>query len=63
LITSVRYAAAYAYSPRGQSEISVNSRKIRDLVKSADPGALKSVSKRVLELTQRGFFLGFLHRM
>jgi hypothetical protein len=59
LITSVRYAAAYAYSPRGQSQISVNSRKIRDLVKSADPGALKSIAKRVLELTQNGFFPGF----
>jgi hypothetical protein len=63
LITSVRYAAAYAYSPRGQSQISVNSRKIRDLVKSADPGALKSIAKRVLELTQNGFFLGFSDRM
>jgi hypothetical protein len=63
LITSVRCAAAYAYSPRGQSEISVNARKIRDLVKSADPGALKSVSKRVLELTQSGFLLVFSDRM
>jgi hypothetical protein len=56
---SVRYAAAYAYSPRGQSEISVNSRKIRDLVKSADPAALESVSKRVLEMVDGGLFPGF----
>ena len=56
---SVRYAAAYAYSPRGQSEISVKSRKIRDLVKSADPVALQSVSKRVLEMVEEGLFPGF----
>ena len=56
---SVRYAAAYAYSPRGQSEMSVNSRKIRDLVKSADPGALKSIAKRVLEGFHGGLFPGF----
>jgi hypothetical protein len=59
VIASVRYAAAYAYSPRGQSEISVNSRKVRDLVKSADPAALKSVSKRVLEMVESGLFPGF----
>jgi hypothetical protein len=59
LISSVRYAAAYAYSPRGQSEISVNSRKIRDLVKSADPAALKSVAARLLESVQSGTFPGF----
>jgi hypothetical protein len=56
---SVRYAAAYAYSPRGQSEVSVNSRKVRDLVKSADPAALKSVSKRVLEMIGSGLLPGF----
>jgi hypothetical protein len=59
LIASVRYAAAYAYSPRGHSEISVNSRKIRDLVKSADPAALKSVAARVSESVQSGIFPGF----
>jgi hypothetical protein len=56
---SVRYAAAYAYSPRGQSEISVDSRKVRDLVKSADPAALKSVSERVLEMIGSGLLPGF----
>ena len=59
MIASVRYAAAYAYSPRGQSEISVNSRRIRDLIKSADPAALKSVAARVLESVQREIFPGF----
>ena len=59
MISQVRYAAAYAYSPRGQSQISVNSRKIRDLVKSADPEALKSISERVLEWTIEGSFAGF----
>ena len=59
MIASVRYAAAYAYSPRGQSEISVNSRKVRDLVKSADPTALKSIATRLLESIRNGEFSGF----
>lgn len=58
MTASVRYAAAYAYSPRGRSDISVNSRKVRDLVKSADPAALKSVANRVLEMAQSGALPG-----
>jgi hypothetical protein len=47
LLSEVRFGAFLAYSPRGKSETSVNSRKVRDAIKYVQPDGLRQVFDRL----------------
>jgi predicted amidophosphoribosyltransferase len=59
LIDRVAYAAGYAYSPRGNSEVSQRSRQLRDLVKGANPQTLPQIAARVSQWAAAREFPGF----
>lgn len=47
LLSEVRFGSYLVYSPRGQSPVSVKSRRIRDAVKAGAPATLESVVRRL----------------
>lgn len=50
MLSEVRFASLLAYSPRGRSDVSIRSRKIRDLIKLADA---KTLAQAVAEMLKR----------
>lgn len=50
----LEFASAWIYSPRGTSEVAKKSRRIRDLVKRADPVLLPRLAARVAEFVAAG---------
>lgn len=61
LLYDLRFGAFLVYSPRGTSEVSVMSRKVRDAIKYDTPGMLGKAVERLLEelpRTDLGEFFG-----
>lgn len=60
--SSVEFGAYFTYSPRGQSETSQNSRRVRDAVKRAGEDFLTKAAVKVMDSTAAGGALeGFFH--
>ena len=59
MIASIEYAAALAYSPRGQSAISQKSRQYRDALKRADARFLAMAAAHIAQQVQKGQFQEF----
>ena len=59
MIDRLAYAAGYAYSPRGNSDVSQRSRQLRDLVKGANPETLPQIAARVSQWVTAGEFPDF----
>ena len=59
MISSFEYAAFLIYSPRGQSRVSLESRKVRDRIKRGDAGFLRTATARLEDDWRRGRFPRF----
>jgi predicted amidophosphoribosyltransferase len=47
LLSEIRFGAFVAYSPHGTSQVSTNSRKVRDVIKDAQPDGLRQLFDRL----------------
>lgn len=59
MIPRLPFAAPFAYSPRGPSEVAQRSRRLRNLVKAADPRLLERVAAVTSDMVAAGRFPGF----
>jgi len=59
LLSELPFAACYIYSPRGQSDIAIRSRRVRDWVKGAVEPALAKMAGRVRKDYEAGTFAEF----
>lgn len=59
MIPRLPFAAPFAYSPRGPSEVAQRSRQLRDLIKAADPRLLGRLAAVTAQLDTAGSFPGF----
>lgn len=59
MIARLPFAAPFIYSPRGSSDIAQKSRRLRDLIKAADPRLLERVGAVTAHLSAGGSFPGF----
>lgn len=62
LLSEVRFGALFVYSPRGRSEVSVRSRKARDVIKYDTPGMIAKAVERLLEELPRSGLSEFFGR-
>ena len=62
LLSRIEYAAYVQYSPRGNSETSVKSRRARDVVKGGNRRALAELAGRIAKAVQDGFFSDWFAR-
>jgi hypothetical protein len=53
LLSELRFGAFFIYSPRGTSEVSVRSRKVRDVIKYDTPGMIGKAVDRLQEELSR----------
>ncbi len=60
MLSELAFGSLLAYSPRGQSEVSRNSRRVCYSVKAGDPQTLSLVGQRVREHLDRGTVLAAL---
>jgi hypothetical protein len=58
LLSSVPYAALLTYSPRGLSETSIRSQRVRDAIKAARPDVIERCVEKLRELGGMEPFLG-----
>lgn len=56
MLSSIDYAAFLQYSPRGSSDVSVRSRRARDIIKRGDKSALEDLAKRIAVMVDEGEF-------
>ena len=59
LLSNLDYAAFVQYSPRGNTEISIRSRKARDVIKGGQDRALSDLARKIKEEIARGGFAGW----
>lgn len=59
MLSELPFAARYTYSPRGQSEVSVKSRRIRDWLKAAVEPAIAKMAERVRIDVENDEYPGF----
>lgn len=67
MLSELRFASHFAYSPRGASEAAVRSREIRDLLKqnrrvAPELTAAELLARRVREAVDRGRYRGYFDR-
>lgn len=53
LLSKIEFASFLIYSPRGQNEVSVKSRKVRDAIKHDAPGRIDEIVKRLSTETSK----------
>jgi hypothetical protein len=59
LIARLSFGAPFAYSTRGQSDISIKSRRLRDRIKRGDPELIAQIADHVADLVASGTFVDF----
>lgn len=59
MISRLSFAAPFVYSPRGESEVSRNSRRLRDRIKRGDTEIFAQIADHVAQLVASGTFEEF----
>jgi hypothetical protein len=59
VIEQLEFASCYSYSPRGTSELAIQSRKLRDRIKAADVNAYRLAAERIRAFVDQGLFASF----